>query len=172
MLTACAPNVGRGTAKAEKSSNLLGGAAAPMQGNLGSASEKNSYAPNLVGTPKIILSWGRPALTHRGAIIIDLRNRCFWRDGEARLTGGRRTTFRMMTALLVRAPGIVTVSEIAEYVWGDDADGGPETAEHMVTVIPYQHRALLAWFGARVVTEHGRGRRLEFIPQAQIRSAA
>lgn len=62
--------------------------------------------------------------TEPGAITIDYKSATISRDGQS--YGGRITRgFRILTALVSAADGLLSYDEMFHSVWGDDPDGGP-----------------------------------------------
>lgn len=122
---------------------------------------------------RIILSNGPIETTD--AIVIDHGNCCFWQRTERRpWIGGRREAnrrFRTLTALLVRAPYVLTWDELIDAVWGDDPTGGPDNPRGHIGVILTQARPLLKWLGGKTVTMSGVGIHFEFYPVASSKTA-
>lgn len=125
--------------------------------------------------PQIILGIGPIAATE-GAIVVDHRNRCFWRAGQRRPEENRyanrvNVRFSLLSALILRSPGIVTWRELIEHCYGDRACGGPDAAGQTLNVILYQQRALCEWLGGSAINHAHFGTRFEFHPAA-LRSVA
>lgn len=86
---------------------------------------------------RIILSTG--PVRAPDAVVIDHRNNCFWIDGVRPRTGmvghGVSYSFRIVAALLARPGVTIPMDEMADHVWGDDPEGGPEDARNYVSSI-------------------------------------
>lgn len=127
--------------------------------------------------PSIILSLGRPQSPPPNSIVVDFKNRCFWRNGLSRPKSSRAgrpsiygpAPFRLMAFLLIRAQSYVTHAEISEYLWGDDPTGGPENTQNYVAKRieimrsrSYKTPPLMTWLGCHVICEAQRGIMLDF----------
>ena len=140
--------------------------------------------------PTIILSLGRPRLLPVGAIAIDLKNNCFWRGVRRRpklqRTGAPATygsaPFRLMAILLIRSPGTVSISEIADFLWANDPQVGPDNIKNYVAkridiarngsyrVTGRSKETILLWLGAEIVTYSRRGFSLQFTAKAELQA--
>jgi DNA-binding response OmpR family regulator len=75
---------------------------------------------------------------------LDVQRHCVsWPGGEARLTPGQA---RLLTALADRGD-VVARERLVDAVWGDRADGGPDSASALVSVLVHGLRRRLASAG-------------------------
>lgn len=118
--------------------------------------------------PHLILACG-PVGAPPNAIVIDCANACFWHRGVVRpdrpLTGywPRRRAFRVIAALLLRAPDLCSWDDLIAHVWGDDPNGGPNDPRNWVFVALRRRWVadIINWLGYRIRSEWGRGMRCE-----------
>ena len=122
--------------------------------------------------PRIILSIGKVTVPG-DAIIVDFRHKAIWyRDicvlcwkviDHSRL----QTRFMAIACLLSAYPNMVSHEEMIEFVCGDAVDGGPEQIKNSITAVLSNGRKQLAFLGFKLMTEWGRGHRLELLAQRQ-----
>jgi DNA-binding winged helix-turn-helix (wHTH) protein len=105
---------------------------------------------------RIILTRTYPPATRSldpDAIYCSVLNSWLWR-GDARVRAGRDAR-RLFIVLAANAPGIVSRDEAMDALWGDRADGGPDTADTLVKQAFVEARLIAAALGV-VVETHGR----------------
>ena len=133
--------------------------------------------------PAIILSLGRPRLLPVGAIAIDLKNNCFWRGVRRRPRIEHSTdknryksaSFRIIALLMIQSPNVVTHAEIADFLCGDDPEGGPNNDKNYIAkrIDIARHvtrNPILPWLNAEIVTRYGIGYALEFTPKPPLQA--
>lgn len=103
-------------------------------------------------------------------LVINVKDGEFIKDGH-RLSSTFHlsrpsSTFKMLAACAMRAPGYITIEELYDYIWGDRADGGPMNPENQINVmlqLPH-FRTKLNWLGLKIfreVVQHPSGPRAE-----------
>lgn len=109
---------------------------------------------------RIVLSTGPVRAQQDGAIVIDHRNRCFWRYGERR-GGSRRSdsgvSFRLIAALLIWSPDLVPWNRLIAHLWEEDPEGGPLFARNNISIALSRSREILDWLGVERVTAYDLG---------------
>lgn len=120
----------------------------------------------MTGAPTIKLVAG---VGRRAGIAIDLSARTIRRDGE--MFGNQRpgpVLFRVIAGLLCSYPRLIERDDLAEYVWGA---GAALRSSNNLSMVLRKAAPYLRWLGFKVVSEWGRGLRLEPIPAERARVA-
>lgn len=125
-------------------------------------------------TPRIFLSCGPMEMP--GAIIVDYKNSCLWRDGVRKLknTGrnGINLRFRLLSTLLVCSPNVLSRADIVDAMWGDYEDGGPVDAVKSLHITICQLRDVQEWLTGRIRNRIGLGLSFEFDAAPALQVAA
>jgi hypothetical protein len=119
--------------------------------------------------PRIILARGIGPLA-RDAIVLDHANYQIWHRGQCVLRSVQRppiTSFRIAAILLMRAPDLVTHSEMIDHLYGEDAEGGPLDPMRLIKVLLNRPlRPLFEKLGFACVNRYGVGLYLRSSAQA------
>lgn len=92
------------------------------------------------------------------ALVLDLSNHTIWQNGRSlfhkNYVLSRPVTFRVIAALLAAAPKPVMLNELVDFVWGDDEDGGPDSAAKCIDVAIHKVRPVVFALGCQIVRRH------------------
>jgi len=117
--------------------------------------------------PRVILVGGR--VIHRpDAICICCGTNTITARGAAMRFAPKK--FELVTALLVRSPGVVSYGNIHNHLYRDNDDGGPLDFPQVLHVMASQVRAQIAALGLRIGNRYGLGMALR--PYAQFERVA
>ncbi len=90
-----------------------------------------------------------------GQLVLNLAHRTISTSlGRVRLTP---KVFQVALVLCARQGGVVAMDDLIDFLYGDDPDGGPVTAEKLVHMYVMRTRKALPDIGLRVRTLWGRG---------------
>lgn len=111
------------------------------------------------------------------AVIVNLRHRTLHRGGAVlRLPSGWGGTpgvnFRYLVALVAARGRTVSRAELAAFLWGDDPNGGPLTAEKAIDRLHHKVSPRLAVIGLAVVRASNLGRCVVDLWAEPLREAA
>lgn len=110
--------------------------------------------------PPVFVTAGGRCWRRRG-ITVCVKQHAFIRDFEMvafkRRPRQPATRFRLFSALIVRAPGIVGWRELIEHVYGDRPDGGADRPVKVFQFYSCNERAAFARLGIGFATERGIG---------------
>lgn len=70
--------------------------------------------------------------------------------------------------MLVRSPGLLSMKEMVEIIYGDDEDGGPDFPERVVYLMLFRLRELFSLMDLRISKDCGIGYWAEDIPTVEI----
>jgi hypothetical protein len=107
---------------------------------------------------RIILTRGYPPATgslEPDAIYFSVGSSWLWR-GDARVRAGRDAR-RLFIALAANAPGFVSKEEAMDALWGERADGGPDTADTLLSQAILEARMIGAALGLVIEGHRTRG---------------
>lgn len=109
-------------------------------------------------TVRIILTRTFPPATRSlepDAIYCSVLNSWLWK-GDARVRAGKDAR-RLFIALAANAPGYVSREEAMDALWGERADGGPDTADILLRQAVVEARMIAAVFGLVIEGHSTRG---------------
>jgi DNA-binding winged helix-turn-helix (wHTH) protein len=105
-------------------------------------------------------------------LVFNVREKTLSRgDFLVRLTSSQDTLmYRLIFALVLRAPRVICTDELIELIWAADIDGGPLSADKIIykTVCNIRQRGILEALGLEITTAYGRGYALNELPAKQV----